>query len=203
MTENLIESILDFIRSYQYIGAFIVVLLEYACFPLPSELILPFVGFIAAQSNKLLPTIIFICTMASLLGSTICYLIGYYGGDAIINWIKRKFPSSIKSFYTLEKFFNKYGNKTLVFARMVPLTRTYISLFAGSLRYNFTKFIMYSSIGILFWNTILVLLGYYLGEHLETISNIFNNFGKVCAIILSTILLIYLFKKFIKLRKLG
>ncbi|MGL4760912.1 MAG: DedA family protein [Sarcina sp.] len=181
-----------------YIGVFFFMLIEYASIPIPSELILPFFGISAAQGITSLPIIIIVSTVAAVLGSIICYYIGFYGGAALINWVKQKFPSTDPYFDKLAVWFTKYGKQSILVARVLPVIRTYVSLIAGAERIRFIPFTIYSTIGILIWNLILIFLGYFVGNNLQLINSILGRYTKATIVVIGIVVVIYLFKKFKK-----
>lgn len=159
-----------------YLGIVMIVGLEYACFPIPSEIVLPFVGLGISQGAYHFIPALALSILGGLAGSLICYIIGYIGGVPFLNWMQRRFPKSRKSIIALESWFQKYGNLAVLFTRVVPLTRTYVSFLAGSQKLNVGSFLSYSCLGITFWNTLLVMLGYFLGDNIELIDRIMKNY---------------------------
>lgn len=198
---SILTFLIDTIGSFGYLGILLVVGLEYACFPLPSEVVLTFLGLSAAQGEFSFTGVLIFSIIGGILGSLICYAIGFYGGVPLQNWLAKKLPSSQKSMLALNKWFKKYGKPAVLLARIVPLTRTYVSLLAGAESFSLKYFITYSTIGIALWNTVLVSLGYFIGDNLELINSIMEKytFATIGIIILSIILFLYL--KFYKKNK--
>lgn len=94
--EHIITIIMNITDNFGYLGIFLITMLEYACLPLPSEVILPFIGF-GIANGKYNFILVFICVMcAAIIGALISYTIGYLGGDSIIRWLKEKVPRSEK-----------------------------------------------------------------------------------------------------------
>ncbi|MGG5460378.1 DedA family protein [Clostridium sp. B9] len=198
---SILTFLIDTIGSFGYLGILLVVGLEYACFPLPSEVVLTFLGLSAAQGEFSFAGVLIFSIIGGILGSLICYAIGFYGGVPLQNWLAKKLPSSQKSMLALNKWFKKYGKPAVLLARIVPLTRTYVSLLAGAENFSLKYFITYSTIGIALWNTVLVSLGYFIGDNLELINSIMEKytFATIGIIILSII--IFLYFKFYKKNK--
>ena len=88
------EWIIDFIAQYGLIAMFLFIACEYACLPLPSEVVLPLSGAMAVSSGRPLLLVIFISVVAGLLGSMICYSIGYSGGSRVLEFMKHRYPST-------------------------------------------------------------------------------------------------------------
>lgn len=194
---NFLDYILNIIESLGYFGVFISVFLEYACLPLPSEILLPFIGVLSSYGTfNLIPSIL-VSVIAGLTGSTLCYYIGYFGGAPILNWLCNKSSGAKKSISKLNIFLDKYDKYAVFIARMFPLTRTYVSLLVGSLKMKYTTFISYSFAGIVIWNSILILLGYFLGENTPLIESILTKYSFIAISILFIILciLLYIFIK--------
>ena len=197
---NFLDIIISTIQGFGYPGIFLAVFLEYACLPLPSEVLLPFIGLLASYDNFSFMGVIIISTVAGLLGSTLCYTIGYFGGSPIINWLCSKSSGAKKSFNKLDLFLDKYGKPAVFLSRLLPLTRTYISLAVGAVKMSYSQFILYSFGGITIWNIVLISLGYFLGENTDLIEKILKDYS----IVAITILVIgfgFLVYKFMKKRK--
>ncbi|WP_372997463.1 DedA family protein [Lutispora sp.] len=196
---NIFESILNYLivitSEIGYIGVITIVGLEYACFPLPSEIVLPFVGFLAASGAVSYIGVLIASTIAGILGSLVCYYIGYFGGKPILDRIGDKVPSSRKSIFAAKNTFDKYDKISVMIARVLPLARTYISIPAGIARMNVFKFILFSSIGIIIWNTVLISLGYYLGSNWMMVEQLMKKYTLFIGILVLVLTVIYLIKK--------
>ncbi len=181
---NIIQWIITFADQLGYLGIFISVALEYACFPISSEILLPLIGILVYNGRLKYLFAIITSIFAGIFGSTICYIIGVFGGVPLLNYSKRKFPKTRNTIDSLNNWFSKYGKITVLLARIVPITRTYISILAGAQRLNYITFITYSSIGIAFWNTVLILIGYFLGDNFGLITDILKRYSNIAIILL-------------------
>lgn len=197
---NFLDMIITTIQGFGYPGVFLAVFLEYACFPLPSEILLPFIGLLASYGNFSFVGVIALSTVAGLIGSTICYIIGYYGGSPIIKWLCSKSSGANKSFNKLDLFLDKYGKSAVFLSRLLPLTRTYISLAVGAVKMRYSQFILYSFGGITIWNIVLISLGYFLGENTDLIEKILKDYS-IVAISILIIICIFVGYKLIKKKK--
>ncbi|SHI54066.1 DedA family protein [Lutispora thermophila] len=193
--EALFNYLIEITGEVGYIGVIVLVGLEYACFPMPSEIILPFVGFLASSGKMSYLGVLAASTLAGILGSLICYYIGYFGGKPILDKIGDKVPSSRKSIFAAKNTFDKYDKLSVMIARVLPLARTYISIPAGIARMSMLKFISFSSIGIVVWNTVLISLGYYLGTNWMMVEQIMEKYTIFIAVILIIFAAIYFFNK--------
>ena len=158
------EWITEFMGQYGLIAMFIFIILEYACLPLPSEVILPLAGAMAVASGDSLVLVIIISIVAGLIGSMICYSIGYSGGNAVLEQIMRKFPKTRKGIESTREFYQRYAIYSVGVGRVVPLFRTYISFMAGITKQSRRSFLFASALGIMVWNTLLISLGYWLAD---------------------------------------
>lgn len=194
---NFLDYIINIIESLGYFGVFLSVFLEYACLPLPSEILLPFIGVLSSYGTFNLVTAIAVSVFAGLLGSTICYYIGYFGGSPILDWLSNKSSGAKKSLDKLNIFLTKYDKYAVLIARMFPLTRTYVSLAVGAVKMKYRTFISYSFVGIVIWNSILISLGYFLGENTPLIESILTKYTFVAIglLVIALCILAYYFIK--------
>ncbi len=143
-----------------------IILLEYTCFPIFSEILLPFCGIISSLNNISFLNVFSLSLVAGIFGALICYAIGYLGGYKFINIISGRFPVVEEKLNKSFVFFNKYGSITICIGRLFPLVRTYISFVAGITRQNLVKYMIFSTLGIGLWNFILIWFGYQLLTYL-------------------------------------
>lgn len=192
------EAVTGFISQYGLIAIFLVVLLEYACFPIASEIVLPFAGALAVQGNIGFVPVLLTSILAGILGSLICYAIGRYGGQPLVEKIIRKFPKTKNGIHSSYEKFNKYASASVGLTRLIPLCRTYISFVAGTCKQRMTSFLLFSTIGITAWNFILVGLGYILGSNWTRVMTYYHEFKLI--IIPSALILAVVFAAVLYLR---
>lgn len=171
--------ITDVIYEYGLWAMFLLILLEYACFPVSSEIVLPFSGAMASLQHISFFLIIPISVLAGLIGTSICYSIGRFGGAPILNKITVKFPKSKTSIDKSYEKFEQYGTTAVCFGRVIPLCRTYIAFVAGAVKMNYLHFIFSSSLGIIVWNIILIGTGYLLRENWSNVGEYYNRYKQV------------------------
>lgn len=147
-------------------GAAVVVGADNLFPPIPSELVLPLAGFSASQGTFSFAAALFWTTLGSVLGAVIVYAIGALIGRERTRALVVRLPL-IKAgdFDRTEAWFAKHGSKAVLFGRMIPLFRSFISLPAGIERMGMMTFLVLTTIGSLIWNTIFVTAGYQLGEN--------------------------------------
>lgn len=202
--ENIITTIVNIINLLGYWGVAGGMLIESMCIPLPSEVVLPLGGNMAANGTITLIGANIAAALGSLAGSLIAYYVGYFGGRPFILNYGKYFFVSQKHFYQAEETFNKYGSAAVFFGRLLPVIRTFISLPAGIAKLDIKKFITFSLIGMLPWNALLIWLGFYLGPQFKTlIEPLYKKFeyfvlGGLLLIILYFIIKYYMGKKKIK-----
>ncbi|ALB46566.1 DedA family protein [Clostridium beijerinckii] len=186
------------VNEIGYIAVVIITAMEYAGFPMmPSEVILPAIGILAAKGEITYLGALSFSVLGGLIGSLLCYFIGYYGGGVLIEKIILKFPKTKKSIEIINNWFEKYGKLAIFFARLVPLTRTLISIIAGTAKFNKKTFILFSIMGIIIWNLILVSLGYFIGHNWSYIHLIMKQYSIFASIIILAIILLVIYKKLI------
>lgn len=195
------DIVFSFINKYGLIAIFLAIAIEYACFPIPSEVILPLCGAFAFNTNYNFLFVILLSVFASLIGSTICYIIGRTGGVKFINWLKKVYPKSAHGLTEAEAKYQKYSLLSVSLGRIIPLCRTYISFISGSAKQNYFKFLLFSSFGITVWNTILIFLGFKFYENIGFVSSLYNKYKISIIGIFILIFIILLIRLFLKRKK--
>src|SRR4029079_4438719 len=161
-----------------YIGVMVAMAIESAMIPLPSELILPYAGFLVSAPSQLEPMtqqpwsfwiVVIVATIGNTIGSLIAYAIGAWGGRPFLARYGKYLLIRQHEIELAERFFEKYGAATAFFSRLLPIVRTFISFPAGVARMNIPKFIVYSTAGAFLWSTLLVYAGTVLGASWEDI----------------------------------
>jgi membrane protein DedA with SNARE-associated domain len=196
---NLIEwgthLILDWISNYGYGGIMLLMALESACMPVPSEIVMPFAGYLVARDGVMS---LFWVTVAGSLGCTIgsiaAYVFGFYAGRPLILRYGKYILIREKHLITAEEWFAKWGDKATFIARLLPVIRTVISLPAGIAKMNFKKFVFYSFVGSLPWTFMLAYVGYVLGSEWESIKGVFRELDIVVVVAVIAILIYYVYR---------
>lgn len=151
-------------------GVGLLVLLENLFPPIPSELILPLAGFTASKGDFLIISVILWATLGSVVGAMTLYYVGALLGRDRTRTIFRKMPLvSINDVDKTEAWFLKHETKTVFLGRMIPIFRSLISIPAGVERMNMLLFIVYTAAGSLIWNSVLISLGFMLGENFHIV----------------------------------
>ena len=175
-----------------YVGVMVAMAIESAMVPLPSELILPYAGFLVSDASALEPLtggrwdfwiVVVFATIGNTLGSLVGYAIGAWGGRPFLErWGKYLLirPHEIE---LADHFFQKYGPATAFFSRLLPVVRTFISFPAGVARMHLGKFIFYSTAGAFLWSILLVFAGQQLGARWVDIRHALQPFDLAIAVI--------------------
>lgn len=179
----------QFMEQYGYLGIFIVMVVENLFPPIPSEVVLPFGGYMATRSELETPYVILVSTLGSIVGAVILYAVGtilsmervLFITDRYGRFLRIKREDIHKSF----DWFERYGKWTVFFGRMVPLIRSLISIPAGMSRMNFPLFLVYTAIGSAIWNTLLVVIGAYLGSSWDTITKLVGTYSNIIYVLIA------------------
>lgn len=166
VVEPIIEVATDFIGSAGEVGVFLLMVLESACIPIPSEAIMLFAGFSVSKGELSLVGIVVAGVLGNLVGSWIAYAVGYYGRLDLLekNKLIHISPKHLK---WADDWFARYGNATVFFSRMLPIIRTFISLPAGVAKMPFWRFSAYTLLGSIPWVLMLAIVGEKVGDNWE------------------------------------
>ncbi|HAJ78660.1 MAG TPA: hypothetical protein DCO75_02720 [Fibrobacteres bacterium] len=152
-----------------YLGVFIFMTMESMVLPVPSEAVMPFAGFLIAENTFTFLNVIIVSTLASITGSLISYVAGYYGGMPFVKKFGRYVLLDESELETTEIFFKKHGDITIFVCRFIPVVRHLISIPAGVAKMNIVKFSIFTIIGAGMWNAFLAYLGFMLKNNWTTV----------------------------------
>jgi membrane protein DedA with SNARE-associated domain len=204
MFEQIISILASFIiwgiSGLGYFGVALMMAIESACIPLPSEIIMPFAGFLVAKGQFTLLGATLAGSIGSVVGSVLAYWVGIYGGRKFIEKYGKYILISRHDLEIADKFFNKHGSGAIFFSRMLPVIRTFISLPAGIAKMNFTKFVVYTFLGSLPWCYGLAYVGKKLGDNWDTLGAYFHKFDAIIGI-LFIIMITWYIRRHLKLIK--
>ena len=174
-----------------YAGIFFLMLLEAAAFPVPSELILPFAGYMVFRGYLDFWLVVFYSTVAALIGSFIDYYLGWKLGRAFFTGESRIPFVDPAHLRRVQTWFNRYGSAAVFFLRLVPAARVLISFPAGAYRMSMSKFAAYTLAGCLPWNLILIYLGWRLGSSWNAVVEAFR-YINIVVYVLFILLLVWI-----------
>jgi membrane protein DedA with SNARE-associated domain len=168
MLSQLIEILGSFVVSVisatGYAGIALLMAIESACVPLPSEIIMPFAGYLVSTGQLNLWLVAIAGAVGCNIGSTIAYIIGAWGGRPLAERWGRYVLLNTHDIDVAERFFTRWGAATVFVGRLLPVVRTFIALPAGFARMNMWKFQIYSFVGSLIWCLLLAYVGQLLGD---------------------------------------
>jgi membrane protein DedA with SNARE-associated domain len=195
-----IDLVISFISTTGYVGIFLLMILESALIHIPSEIIMPFSGFLVT-SGKFHPIAVILAgSLGNLVGSVLTYYIGIKFGRAfIIKYGKYIFFKENHLEFT-DKLFKKYGDRISFVGRLLPLIRTYVSLPAGIGKTNLAKFVFYTFAGSVIWNTMLTYAGIQLGNNWENIDK-YSIYLDIAAVFAIVVFIVWIISKRRSLRK--
>ncbi len=183
-----------------YLGIVLLMAIESACVPLPSEVIMPFAGALtlvqASSQHGLPPLNLYLVALAGatgcLLGSIASYLVGAYGGrEFIFRWGKYILLRR-KDVEQAEKWFDSRGEMTVFLARLLPVVRTFISLPAGIARMKFGRFVVLSFLGSLPWCLALAWMGVLVRGHIGELKSYFHGADAIIVLVFAALFIVWL-----------
>jgi membrane protein DedA with SNARE-associated domain len=188
---NFVNNLINIFAHFGYAGIVFLMTLESSVVPVPSELVIPPAGILAARGEMNLLLVIVFGVAGSLIGAIICYWISWLLGRAVIlilanHKYARIFHITPEKVEQAEKFFIKYGNISIFIGRLLPVVRHLISIPAGFSKMNFGKFVLYTFLGSAIWVSILAVGGFYLGTQIELIA---KNFKVIAEILMAVAVL--------------
>jgi membrane protein DedA with SNARE-associated domain len=177
--EILASFIIATISSGGYIGVIILMAIESACIPLPSEIIMPFSGYLVFRGEFDLFWVGLAGAFGCVVGSVPAYYLGLYGGRPLIERYGKYVLISHHDLDIADRWFARYGDWAIFFSRLLPVVRTFISFPAGVARMNVPRFILYTLVGSFPWCLGLAYIGMKLGQNWDTLGVYFHKFDVV------------------------
>jgi LPXTG-motif cell wall-anchored protein len=197
--------ITDFMEQFGYLGVFLMIALENVFPPIPSEVILPFGGFMTTHTDLTVPGVIIAATAGSVVGAAILYGIGLLLDverlEKIIDRWGHILRITKEDIRKADAWFDKYGVWTVLFCRMIPLIRSLISIPAGMSNMKFGIFLIFTTIGTLVWNIVLVTVGAALGESWGEITHFMDYYSDIAYTIIGIGIIVFIILFYRKKRK--
>ncbi|MGE4272686.1 MAG: DedA family protein [Desulfitobacterium sp.] len=178
------EFVVQLISSLGYFGVFLAMAIESACIPLPSEIILPFTGYMVYLGHFDFWTATLAATLGNLFGGVVAYYVGVRGGRPFIQRYGHYFFIKEKELRWTERLFSKHGEVTVLVGRMLPIIRTFISLPAGIAKMNPVKMAVYTVLGSLPWCMFLIIVGEKLGANWNSLKPLFHRMDLLIGILI-------------------
>jgi membrane protein DedA with SNARE-associated domain len=168
ITDPIVQVAVDVVDKLGLAGVFVLMVLESACIPVPSEATMLFAGFNVSDGHYSLFAAVAVGSVANLVGSWIAYAVGYYGRVDILEKHGRKVGIRMSHLQTADRWFERHGDATVFFTRMLPIVRTFISLPAGIARMPFWRFTALTLAGCVPWVLLLTFIGKQAGDNWDT-----------------------------------
>ena len=184
MLEAFSDWVQGIVRAGGYPVVFALIALESTLIPIPSELVMPFAGFMAWKGEFSLPVILVINSVGAVIGSGVVYWIGVVGGKPFLVSYGKYFLVRQHEIERTEAFFARHGKKTIFIARFLPVIRHIISVPAGIARMPLPGFFLQTFLGATLWGGTLILLGYYVGANWEALTSALKRVDHVIGAIL-------------------
>jgi membrane protein DedA with SNARE-associated domain len=207
MVTNLIEILANFVISvigfFGYAGVFVLMLAESCGIPMPSEVTMPFSGFLVDKGQFNFWLVVFLGAFGNLVGSWLAYYIGAKGGRPLLEKYGKYVLISKHDLDLADHWFARFGQATVFFGRLLPVVRTYISFPAGVARMNIKKFSFYTFIGALPWCILFAWLGVKMGDNWDLIRARLHNFDLLMAFLIVAAVGWYIYRHLKHRKKYG
>ncbi|MDQ3849779.1 MAG: DedA family protein [Actinomycetota bacterium] len=167
LTDPVVEFATRVVADLGLPGVFVLMVLESACIPIPSEATMLFAGFNVSEGHSTLLAVTLVGAVANLVGSWLAYALGYFGRVDILERHGRKLHVKPEHLRTADRWFERHGDATVLFTRMLPIVRTFISLPAGVARMPFWRFSLLTFLGCVPWVFMLAFIGRQVGVRWE------------------------------------
>lgn len=182
--EALAAFIIAVISRSGYAGIVLLMGVESACIPLPSEIIMPFSGYLVSLGRFKLVGVALAGAFGCNVGSLVAYYVGAYGGRPLAEKYGRYVLVTRHDLELADRWFARYGEWTVFFSRLLPVVRTFIALPAGIARMNLLRFNIYTFLGSLPWCLALAYAGLQLGDRWPMLRQYFHRFDAILAILI-------------------
>ncbi len=184
IVSELSRFIIACISKFGYSGIVLTMAIESACIPLPSEIIMPFSGYLVTAGEFSLFGVTLAGAIGNVIGSIAAYYAGIFGGRSFVERYGPYVLVSHRDLDLADRWFRKYGEAAVFFSRMLPVVRTFISLPAGIAQMNFPRFVLFTFLGALPWCYLLAYVGVAMGERWEDLRQYFHQFDVVIGLAL-------------------
>jgi membrane protein DedA with SNARE-associated domain len=191
--DPLLEAVKNTVAGWGYLGIVVMMAIESANVPLPSEAIMPAAGVLVQQGRLNLHLAAFAGALGCLAGSVPSYFLGLYGGRPFLRRHGHWLLLRERDMEFAEAWVGRYGDITFFLCRMLPLVRTFISFPAGVLKAHFAIFCVFTFIGSLIWCYFLTYVGIKFGEHMELFTSVWHKFDLAIVVLVGAGFLAYVY----------
>src|SRR5919107_878217 len=190
MGESLAAWVSDVIQSFGYAGVAFLMLAENLFPPIPSEVILPLTGFLVEQGGLTFLPALLVATGGSLAGALVLYALGRWGGRRLILRYGKVLRVKEADLDRADGWFDSYGGAVVLFGRMVPGVRSLVSIPAGLSEMPLGRFVLLTVLGSGVWNTLLIGVGWLLGENWSRVASVVGSVSNVVLVLLAGVALV-------------
>lgn len=205
MVELIGSWIIHFIGTLGYFGVFLLMTLESALIPIPSEVTMPFAGSLVALGTFNFWVVVFVGTLGNLVGSLLAYWLGWWGEETVVRKVITKYGKYVliseSEYDRSERWFRNHGEFVVFLSRVLPVLRTFISLPAGVAKMKLKKFVLYTVIGCFVWSIVLTQIGVVLGNNWKSLEGYFRKFDVVIVAAGVLVVIWYIWHKLKHFRK--
>ncbi len=192
MLENMAQWVLDVVSALGYLGLALLLIAENLFPPIPSEVVLPLAGFLVGRGDLNLWGALVAATTGSVLGAVVLYSLGRWGGRRLVlrygSWLRVDEESLDRA----EGWFRHYGDVLVLFARVVPIARSIVSIPAGTAKMPLVRFAILTGIGSAIWNALLIGAGVFLGANWSMVQNWIGSYSNAVLILAAVAVAAYL-----------
>ncbi|MGH2448005.1 MAG: DedA family protein [Chloroflexota bacterium] len=195
---HILDFIKNFLNAVGYPGVFALMTVEGFGVPIPSELTMPFSGFLATAqggSRFILPAAIAVGAAGEITGGILAYLLGVWGGRPVLERYGKVLLLSPAELEKAERWFARYGDWVVLVTRLLPAIRSFIALPAGVVRMPFWRFLLYSAIGSTFWCAVLAVIGHTLGQHWGSVSGDLRRYDVLLLVLVLALIAFFVYKR--------
>ncbi len=192
---TLTNFIIQTISNSGYLGIFFLMVAESALIPIPSEVIMPFSGYLVSTGKFNFVLVIIAGSIGNLVGSLIAYAVGVYLGRGFVLRYGKYVLLKKSHLELAESYFKKYGDRSTFISRLLPVIRTYVSLPAGTAKMNLKRFSAFTLIGSIIWNGALTFVGLKLGQEWDSIRKYSSYFDVLVITAVIIVIVIYIKKR--------
>jgi membrane protein DedA with SNARE-associated domain len=200
LSEYLAGHITAFIDATGYLSVYILMVMESMIFPIPSEAVMPFAGFLVVSGRFTLFGVILVSTLGSITGSLISYALGAWGGEPFFRRFGKYFLLDMHELEATQKFFQRRGQITILISRFIPVVRHLISIPAGVGRMPLVPFCVFTVIGAACWNAILAVAGIKLKQNWDTLMKYSHIIDIAIVAVLGLLVLLFIYRHRSRLR---
>jgi membrane protein DedA with SNARE-associated domain len=190
--------IIDVISAGDYAGIVFLMALQSANIPVPSEIIMSFSGFLAAQGSFNILLVVIMGVLGNIVGASVSFWMGFKGGRVFLEKYGKYFFLNTSDIIMAERWFSKYGTKTIFFSRIIPIFSTFISFPAGMFKMRFKDFLFMTAVGSLIWSSFLAWLGWRAGSEWEKIHVYFSKFSWIILGVIVVLGIWWIWRHFLK-----